>query len=262
MDAIENLIRVEAGMFALEVVRLAGLIVVAPLSWSAAPARVKAGLVLLLALAVHGQAPLNPELTASIGRIGLGVGSEFLLGAAIGMIVRLVVGSVEIAAEQIALMMGLGIAQIFDPQVQGSHNVLSGLFRNFALLIAVAIGLHRVVIGATVSSFRVLPVGTLVGIDAYGPTFMTLGSMVLDTGVRLAMPVIAVLFMTQVALAFVSRAAPAMQVFSVGFAVTLGVGALVIVLTLPDIGYEIATDMGKVLDRVETVIASAVETTQ
>lgn len=258
MTALENLIRLEAGVFALEAIRLGGLIVAAPLSWSGAPNRVKAALVLLLAFAVHGQTQLSPEVTASIGRIILGVGSEFILGIAIGMTVRLVVGAVEIAAEQIALMMGLGIAQIFDPQVHGSHNVLAGIFRNFALLIAVAVGLHRVVIGATLASFHVLPAGSLVPLGAYGPSFMEMGSLVFTTGVRLAMPVIAVLFMTQCALAFISRAAPAMQVFSVGFAVTLGVGAFVIVLTLPDLGYEIASDMSQILGRVETVVAIAV----
>ncbi|HWA76076.1 MAG TPA: flagellar biosynthetic protein FliR [Polyangiaceae bacterium] len=259
MTGLDELLRAEAGAFALEAIRLGGMVAVAPLSWTNAPVRVKASLVLLLAFAVHGQSVVSPELAASAPRIAAGVGSEFLLGVSIGMIVRLVVAGVEVAAEQIALMMGLGIAQVFDPQVHGSHNVLSGILRNFALLVGVSVGLHRVVLGATIASFRIAPVGSLVGLGSYGPTFMTLGSLVFSTGIRLAMPVLAVLFMVQVALAFVSRAAPAVQVFSVGFAVTLGIGAFVIVLVLPDLAYEIAADMSQVGGRVESVLALAKE---
>lgn len=257
MNSLDALLRMEAGAFLLEAMRLAGMVIVAPLSWSTAPARVKAALVLLLTFAVHGQAPLAPELSSSVLRLGLGAGSEILLGLSIGMIVRLVIAAVEIAAEQIALMMGLGIAQIFDPQVHGTHNVLSGIFRNFALVIAIAVGLHRVVIGTVLASFRVVPAGSLIGLGTYGEHFSILGAQIFATGVRLAMPVIAVLFMTQVALAFVSRAAPAMQIFSVGFAVTLGVGAFVVVLALPDLAYEIAAEMSSVQGRVESVVGAA-----
>jgi flagellar biosynthetic protein FliR len=254
---LDELLRAEAGAFALEAIRLAGMIVVAPLSWSLAPQRVKVALVLLLALAVHGQSSVAPDFASSAARIAAAVGSEFLLGVAIGMVVRLVVAGVEVAAEQIALMMGLGIAQVFDPQVHGSHNVLSGIMRNFALLVGVSVGLHRIVLGATIASFQIAPVGSLVGLGSYGPTFLTLGGLVFSTGIRLAMPVLAVLFMVQIALAFVSRAAPAVQIFSVGFAVTLGVGAFVLVLVLPDLAYEIAADMSQIGSRVEAVLALA-----
>lgn len=253
------LIRAEAGVFALETVRLSGLIVAAPLAWSAAPARVKVALVLLLALATHGQSQIAPEIGGSAGHIALSVGSEFALGLAIGMIVRLVVAAFEVAAEQASLMMGLSIAQVFDPQSGASQNVLGTMIKNFALLVAFAVGLHRMVIGATIWSFQVVPVGSLTRLDAFGPTFFTLGGELLATGVRLAMPILAVLFMTQIALAFVSRAAPAMQIFSIGFAVTLGVGGLVLFLTLPDLAYEGAVEMSRIGERIESLLADVSE---
>jgi flagellar biosynthetic protein FliR len=200
---------------------------------------------------------VTAEFAGSAERIAASVGSEFLLGLAIGLVVRLVVAAVEVAAEQVALMMGLGIAQVFDPQVSSQHNVLSGFLRNFALMVAIAVGLHRVVLGITIGSFRVVPVGSLVRLDSYAPTFVSLGGLVFSTGVRLAMPILAVLLMVQVALAFVSRAAPAVQIFSVGFALTLGIGAFVIVLVLPDLGSEIARDMSHVAGRVESMLELA-----
>ncbi len=71
---------------------------------------------------------------------------------------------------------------------------------------------------------------------------------------RWAIPVVAVLFMTQMALGFVSRAAPAMQIFSVGFAVTLVVGGAAIVIALPDIGREVIAELGRVGPRLEGVL--------
>lgn len=257
MTALDVLLRSEAAGFVLESVRLTGLVVAAPLTWTAAPARVKAGLVILLAVASHGQAELAPELLGSPERVALAAGSEFLLGAAIGFIVRLVVAAVEICAEQIALMMGLGVAQMFDPQAGASHTVISTLLRNFAMFVALAVGLHRLVIGATVKSFQVVPVGTLISPEVYGTAFSTLGAHMLETGLRLSMPIIAVLLMTQIALAFVSRAAPQIQIFSIGFAVTLAVGAFVLFAMLPDLGAEIAGEMSHVEGRIEAIVSAA-----
>lgn len=255
----DALMRAEAAAFSLEIVRVAGLIITAPLAWSGAPARVRAALVVLLTLAVHGQGTLSPEIGDSAARIAASVGTEFLLGAAMGFVARLSVAAVEVAAEQIGMAMGLGIAQVFDPQAHGSHNVLGGVLRNLALVVALGIGLHRMLLGALITSFRGIPPGSVLSLASYGETFASLGSLVFSTGVRLAMPIIAVLLMAQVALAFVSRAAPAMQVFSIGFAVTLGVGAFVLVLSLPDLAQEIAADMSQIQGRIDTVLSAALE---
>jgi flagellar biosynthesis protein FliR len=68
-----------------------------------------------------------------------------------------------------------------------------------------------------------------------------------------------VLLVTQVALAFVSRAAPAMQVFSIGFAVTTAVGALLLITTLPDFGYDVAAEMSRAGERIEAIVFAVKE---
>jgi flagellar biosynthesis protein FliR len=67
------------------------------------------------------------------------------------------------------------------------------------------------------------------------------------------------LLVTQVALAFVSRAAPAMQVFSIGFAVTLAVGALVLMAILPDLSYDVAAEMSRAGERIEALVLAVKE---
>jgi flagellar biosynthetic protein FliR len=78
----------------------------------------------------------------------------------------------------------------------------------------------------------------------------------LASGVRVAIPFIAILFMAQIALAFISRAAPAMQIFSVGFAVTMATGGLVMILVLPDLGFELLGEVSRSGSKIETLLTT------
>jgi len=252
---LDALLRAHAGTFALETVRVAGVVIAAPLAWQSAPVRVRGTLVLLLAFAAHAESAgaLAPQ---SIEQMAFSVGGEFMLGLGIGFVVRLFVAVAEMAAEYIAPMMGIGAAQLFDPQTKSMQNVLSTLLRNFAVLLALIAGLHRILLAGVLASFRAVPVGTLTDPALSTKVVLAMTSEALATGVRIAVPFIAILFMTQVALAFISRAAPAMQIFSVGFAVTMATGALVMVLVLPDLGYELLSEVSQSGSKIETLLTA------
>lgn len=259
MAGLEVLLQNEAALVVLEAVRVSGMVIVAPLGFTQAPARVKVALVVLLTLAAHGEIGQVPISEQPVEAVAFGAVSEFVLGVAIGMVPRLIIAAVEIAGEQIAPMMGLGVAQIFDPMAHGSQNVITSILRNLTLLLGVLIGLHRVVIGAVIGSFRAVPAGTIHAVSNLTELVLTMSADALGTGVKLAIPLIAVLLVTQVALAFVSRAAPAMQVFSIGFAVTTSVGALLLILTLPDFGYDVAAEMSRAGERIEALVLAVKE---
>jgi flagellar biosynthetic protein FliR len=259
MAGLDVLIQNEAAIVVLEAIRISGMLIVAPLGWTMAPTRVKAALVLLLTLAAHGEFGMTPLSEQPLEGLAFSAVAEFVLGVAIGLVPRLIVAAVEIAGEQVAPMMGLGVAQIFDPMAHGSQNVITQLLRNMSILLGVLVGLHRVVIGAVIGSFRVLPAGTIHGTSNLTELILTMTSDAIGTGVKLAIPIIAVLLVTQVALAFVSRAAPAMQVFSIGFAVTTSVGALLLMATLPDFGYDVAAEMSRAGERIEVLVLAVKE---
>jgi flagellar biosynthetic protein FliR len=208
--SLDALLRAEAGTFALETVRVTGMVIAAPLAWQSAPVRVRGALVLLLAFAAHAEA--GAGLTSPpFERMAFSVGSEFMLGLGIGFVVRLFVAVAEMAADYVAPMMGIGAAQLFDPQTKSMENVMGTLLRNFAVLLGLIAGLHRIVIGGVLASFKVVPVGSFDDPGLETPVILAMTTDALVTGVRVAIPLIAILFMTQVALAFISRAAPAMQ---------------------------------------------------
>jgi len=252
---LDALVRAHAGTFALETVRVTGVIIAAPLAWLSAPLRVRGTLVLLIAFAAHAEGS-GGLADQSIEHMAFSVGSEFMLGLGIGFVVRLFVAVAEMAAEYVAPMMGIGAAQLFDPQTKAMQNVLSSLFRNFAVLLGLLAGIHRVVLSGVLASFRAVPVGTLTNPALETPVVLAMTSEALATGVRIAIPFIAILFMSQIALAFISRAAPAMQIFSVGFAVTMATGALVMVLVLPDLGYELLGEVSRSGAKIETLLAA------
>lgn len=233
----------EAGLFVLETARVGGVIAAAPVPWTNAPARVRAGLTIFVAALVHGHTSTAQASVDSPGAIALALGSETLLGVALGLVVRLVISSVEIAGNAITLPMGFGAAQAFDPTTGSADSVLTRLFRQLALLIAVTSGFHRQMLSALLASYRWLPVGGVPRLELSFPVLLDLSANALAVGVRLALPLLAVLLIANVSLGFVSRAAPAMQIFSVGFAVLLATGAAVLVLSLPALAIEIGHEM-------------------
>jgi len=252
---LDSLLRAEAGTFALETVRIAGVVIAAPLAWQSAPLRVRGGLVLLLAFAAHAQMGLS-STPRPWEQMAFGAGTEFMLGLGIGFVVRLYVSIAEMAADHIAPMMGIGAAQLFDPQTKNMQNVTSLFLRNFAVLLALIAGLHRVLLGGVLASFRAVPVGSLTNPALETPVILAMTTDALASGVRVAIPFIAILFMAQIALAFISRAAPAMQIFSVGFAVTMATGGLVMILVLPDLGFELLGEVSRSGSKIETLLTA------
>lgn len=232
--------RPEVGLAALELGRISGVVAVAPIPWSNTPARVRVGLVIFLLAAVHGLGGAEIDAIPSAAWAASNIATEFIIGLSIGMVVRLSVAAAEIAGGAIALPMGFSAAQAFDPTIGSTDSVLTRLLRNLALLLALITGMHRVMLETLVSSFRMVPVGSATHVEASFPIFVELCGHVLNVGVQLALPLLSVLLMANIALAFVARAAPTMQIFNVGFAVLLATGAAVLVISIPDFSHELA----------------------
>lgn len=214
--------------------RILGLIMVAPVfGHSSVPRRVKIGLGVFIALIIAPTLPPMPD-------VGLGswhglfiLIQQLLIGMAIGFIMRVVFAAVEAAGEIVGLQMGLGFASFFDPQSAGQTIVISQFFNLLASLLFLAVNAHLLLLGILVESFKSLPISPQPLSAAGFYSVANYGSVVFSIGLQLALPLIAILLMTNLALGILTRSAPQLNIFAIGFPITLGVGLIALDITLP-----------------------------
>ena len=181
-------------------------------------------------------APSVPALASTdpMSLIGMLIlAQQFVIGAAMGFTMRIVFASVEMAGEITGMTMGLGFATFFDPMSQGRSSAISQLLALLMLMIYLATNLHLALLSILAESFSTVPISaTPVG----GEMFRNLvewGGHIFSAGVQLALPLIAALLITNMALGILTRAAPQLNLFGIGFPITIGVGFLMIGLVLP-----------------------------
>ena len=190
-----------------------------------------------IGLAVALTALVAPTLPASGVDPGSGTGlmmlaRELMLGVAMGLTMRVVFAAIGMAGDVIGLQMGLGFAQFYDPQTNATAPVISQFLGLLASLAFLAMNGHLMLIATLVESFHSVPPG-LAGLPANWLTLAQFGSTILQVGLLLSLPLIAVLLITNAALAVLTRAAPALNIFAIGFPITLAIGFLALLLALP-----------------------------
>ena len=215
-------------------VRILGLIMAAPLfGHRSIPTRVKIGLGIFIALIVGPTLPSMPDVELGSWH-GLHILiQQLLIGLAIGFTVRVIFAAVEMAGEIIGLQMGLGFASFYDPQSAGQTLVLARFFNLLAVLVFLATNAHLLLLGVLAESFRTLPIGTGPLAAAGFHNVAAFGSTVFALGLQIALPVIAILLMTNLALGILTRSAPQLNIFAIGFPITLGVGLIVLDFSMP-----------------------------
>jgi len=215
-------------------VRVLALFTAAPVfSQRAIPMRAKVGLAFLVA--VCAQATLVGQPVVSINSpqaLGTLV-QQVVVGLAIGFAVRLVFAALEIAGELIGLQMGLNFASFFDPASNAQISAISRFFMQIGTLVFIVINGHLLLLMAVVKSFDAFPVDGNFMQALAQMRIHEMGSAVFASAFWIALPMIAMLLFVNLALGIISRVAPQMNIYAVGFPVTLTVGLIGIVATLP-----------------------------
>jgi flagellar biosynthetic protein FliR len=229
--------------------RVLALFSVAPIfSQRSIPTRAKVGLAFLVALSA--QASLSGQPVVSVnGPEALGTAvQQIAVGVAIGFAVRIVFAAVELAGELVGLQMGLNFAAFFDPSSNAQTSAVSRFFGNMAVLLFIAINGHLMVLMAVVRSFESFPVdGRFVEVTARLRLY-ELGADMFASALWLALPMVALLLFVNLALGIVSRLAPQMNIYAIGFPVTLMMGLVGIVATLPMMEVPMLQLMQRMLD--------------
>jgi flagellar biosynthesis protein FliR len=214
--------------------RILGLIAASPLYGNkSVPVSLKIAFGVLLASII---APAIPALPAAdpMSMAGLLILiQELLTGLAMGFAVRIVFAAVEMAGEISSLTMGLGFATFFDPQSQGRSSAISQFLALIATMAFLSVNAHLVLLSALAESFISLPISASPVNSGGFRELVIWGGRIFSAGVQLSLPVVAALLITNVALGILTRAAPQLNIFGIGFPISLGVGFLVISMTLP-----------------------------
>jgi len=218
-------------------VRLLGFVAAAPILGEAmVPVRVKVGLAALLAFVVApGSAALPDVPMVSVAGVWLII-QQVLIGAAMGLVMRLAFSAVLAAGEYIGMPMGLGFATFYS-SATGTNTVVLGQFLNaIAMLLFLAFDGHLLLLDILVRSFTLLPIGagTLAG-SGWELAART-GAIIFSAGVGLALPLIATLLAINIAMGILNRASPQLSIFSVGFPITLITGLIVLTFLTPKLG--------------------------
>lgn len=214
--------------------RVLGLFTTAPVfSTRAIPVRARIGLAFLVALCAQatlaGQPAVDMNGIAALGTIAQQVG----IGMAIGFTVRLVFTSVELAGELVGLQMGLNFASFFDPMSNAQTSAISRFFGNISVLLFIVINGHLTVLMAVIKSFEAFPVGGSLFDALARVRIHELGTDLFASALWIALPMIGLLLFANMAMGIISRVAPQMNIYAIGFPITLTAGLAGIALVLP-----------------------------
>ncbi len=211
--------------------RVSGLMLVAPvLGASLIPARIRLGLTVVLTMVLAPLAPLDIKPLSAQGIEVLA--QQVLIGAALGFVLKLVFEAVAFGGQFVSQAMSLGFAEVVNPGVGGTVPVLSQFYTMLVTLLFLALNGHLQLIDLLADSFRTLPVGTQ-GIGADG-VWGVLGfaTHLFSGAVRVALPALTALLIVNLGFGAISRSAPSMNLFAVGFPITICLGMVALWLAL------------------------------
>lgn len=222
--------------------RVLALLTSAPLvSHRSVPRRVRIGLAVLLTLLVAPTLPPTGSVSPFSGAGVLLILQQILVGAALGFAMQVAFAAIGLAGDMIGLQMGLSFANFVDPQHSGQSPVLGMYLGLLATLIFLAIDGHLFLIQALAESFRLAPIGPEALWGNRWTGLVAWGGELFRIGLHLALPVLAAMLAVNIALGVLTRAAPQLNLFSIGFPISLIAGLAMLALLLPYLGGPIQT---------------------
>lgn len=225
------------GSYMWPIFRIAGLVMTAPLLGSKpVPVRIRLGVTLALAFVVVPVITHSAPAVDALSPQGvLIVLQQVLIGVVMGFALQLVISAVITAGQVVALQMGLGFSLMVDPQNGAQAPVLSQLYVLMVLLIFLGLDGHLVMIEILSDSFRYIPISDKGLVPENFWQLVTWASMIFSGAVGIALPAIASLLVVNMSFGIMTRAAPQLNIFAIGFPITMMLGFAVIFLTLPNV---------------------------
>lgn len=200
------------------------------------PRRIRLMLGLALTVAIAPSLPPMPDILPTSGPGVLLLMQQIMIGVGMGFAMRVVFAGFDLAGQIMGFQMGLGFATFYDPLSTTQTIVVSNFLTLIATLLFLSLNGHLVYFATLAQSFHAIPVSVNL-IKPEGWLSIALdGRKIFTIGLILSLPVVTVLLVTNLALGVLNRAAPQLNLFAIGFPVTLGLGFFTLALTLGNMG--------------------------
>jgi flagellar biosynthetic protein FliR len=197
------------------------------------PARVKVGLSMLITFLIAPTLNIPADIEASSGPGLFILLQQILVGLAMGFSMRLVFTAIEMAGDIMGMQMGLGFASFYDPVNSTQSQVIAQFLGIIAALAFLSMNGHLYMLSTLAESFQAFPISINLPAANAMHTLALWGGSIFSNALRLSLPLIAALLITNLALGILTRSAPQLNIFAIGFPITLVVGFAALLLTLP-----------------------------
>lgn len=220
--------------FALVATRLIGLFVFAPMLTSASiPMQARVLLAFMLAAAVYPSIPVQyADVPLDLfGLLPLLV-SETLIGVCVGLIASVPVMILQLGGHITGFQMGLSMATIYNPEFETNSDVVGETMFFLGFSVFLAVGGLEATYAALLSTFEQVPLGGMAASSVPLETYVGLANSGFEMALRVSGPAMAMVFLILVAMGFVMKTMPQINVMSVGFAIKIIVGLLATAMAL------------------------------
>ena len=221
--------------YMLVLIRISGIFLAAPaLSGLLVPVRIKAMLVVMFAVAIYPAVSVTSHIPPDIDLIVLApvIVTELFIGLTIGMLAMLPLMGVQLAGMLTGYQMGLAMARAFDPNT-GSNSVVVGQLLSYIGLGAfLTMGGLDYLFLALVNTFEHVPIGGFWFDQTLLDTLLGTLTSAFQLGIRIAAPIVAIIMLIMVAMGFIMKTMPQINVLTIGFAIKIIAGLMVMAMSV------------------------------
>lgn len=181
---------------------------------------------------------------------------EVVFGLGVGYLGLLFLSALQIAGQVMDTEVGFSMVNVLDPQFGVQLPLLGSLFNALGVLVFLSLDGHLLLLRAITDSVKLIPLGGVGMPPGTGDILIRAFAGTFVTALKIAAPVLAALFLTNVALGIVARTVPQMNVFVVGLPLRVAVGLGVLVVSLPFAATVIGPSLLKAFDFIDRLIAA------
>ncbi len=220
-------------VFLLVLARTAGVFIASPVFSSkniVMPAKIAISLALAFIFTpLVKTLPAEPDTLVLAGLVV----KEVTVGFMMGFLASLTMAAIRIAGTYIDLSAGFGFAQMVDPMSKEHNSVLGQLLNVVGTLMFLICKAHYLVIQGLAESFQVLPLGQMSVTPELTGNFMAVFGVILLSALKIAAPILGVIFLTDLSLGILARTVPQLNIINVGFSVKMVVVMLSLMILMP-----------------------------